>query len=395
MTIIESPPRVDLVQRATDLLPLIRKHVDWQEENRVLHPEVIDAMAEAGLLKMRHPARYGGSLPDVRTVVDVIAELGRADGSVAWSVSTMTIGAWLAGLLPDEAQDEIFADPDVRFCGSVGPNGVATPTEDGNYVLNGRWHFNTAAPWTQWDTHSIMIDDGNGNLAPGLAVVPVSELTVVDDWHTVGLRATGSVTTIAENVRVPANRVLPMLPVLMNLQHASKLNAEYEAWRVPFLQFAVAAAAAPALGMARAAWEAFMEKLPSRGITYTNYQKQIEAPLTHLQVAEARVKIDECEWHLHRAAERLQTKAINGEPWTLEDRTAARLDAALVCERAKEAVDVLNEASGGSSVYSSGAMQRIERDVQTINLHGIMHPNTNAETYGRVLCGLEPNTFFL
>ena len=37
----------------------------------------------------------------------------------------------------------------------------------------------------------------------------------------------------------------------------------------------------------------------------------------------------------------------------------------------------------------------IERDVQTINLHGIMHPNTNAETYGRVLCGLEPNTIFL
>jgi 3-hydroxy-9,10-secoandrosta-1,3,5(10)-triene-9,17-dione monooxygenase len=40
-------------------------------------------------------------------------------------------------------------------------------------------------------------------------------------------------------------------------------------------------------------------------------------------------------------------------------------------------------------------MQRIARDVQTINLHGIMHPNTNLETYGRVLCGLEPNTFFL
>jgi len=40
-------------------------------------------------------------------------------------------------------------------------------------------------------------------------------------------------------------------------------------------------------------------------------------------------------------------------------------------------------------------MQRIERDVQTINLHGVMHPNTNAETYGRILCGQEPNTVFL
>jgi len=394
MTIIESPPQVDLVQRATELIPLIRKHADWQEQNRVLHDEVIDAMRNAGLLKMRVPTRYGGNVVDVRTVVDVIAELGRGDGSVGWSVSTMTIGAWLAGLLPDEAQDEIFADPEVRFCGSVGPNGVAVATE-GGYILNGRWHFNTAAQQADWDTHSIMIDPGDGNLVPGLAVVPVSELTVVDDWHTVGLRATGSVTTIAQDLFVPEARVLPMLPVLMFGQHASKENAASEAWRVPFLQFAVAAAAAPALGMARAAWESFMERLPSRKITYTNYERQIEAPLTHLQVAEARVKIDEAEWHLHRAAERLQAKALSGEPWPLEERTAARMDAAAVCERAKEAVDVLNTASGGSSVYSNVPMQRIERDVQTINLHGVMHPNTNAETYGRVLCGLEPNTLFL
>ena len=56
----------------------------------------------------------------------------------------------VAGLLPDEAQDEIFADPDTRFCGSVGPNGIATPTE-GDYILNGKWHFNTGTPHAQWD----------------------------------------------------------------------------------------------------------------------------------------------------------------------------------------------------------------------------------------------------
>jgi hypothetical protein len=71
------------------------------------------------------------------------------------------------------------------------------------------------------------------------------------------------------------------------------------------------------------------------------------------------------------------------------------MDAGLVCLRAKEAVDVLNNASGGSSIYSEVPIQRIERDIQTLNLHGIMHANTNAETYGRVLLGLEPNTMFL
>ena len=394
MTIIEAPPRAELVSRATNLVPLIREHAAWQEEHRVLHEETLQAMADAGLLKMRIPARYGGTMPDLRTVVNVVAELARGDGSVGWTVSTMTIGAWLAGLLPDEAQDEIFADPDTRFCGSVGPNGIATPTE-GDYILNGKWHFNTGTPHAQWDTHAILIATDDGNYVPGMAVVPVSDLTVIDDWHTAGLRATGSVTTVAENLFVPGARVLPMLPMILNNEHRSELNAEHQAWRVPFMQFAVAVAASPALGMARAAMETFLERLPDRSITYTNYERQIDASLTHLQVAEAAVKIDEAEFHLHRQVERLDAKALTGEPWSPEDRAVARMDAGAVCLRAKEAVDILNNASGGSSIYSHVPMQRIARDVQTINLHGVMHANTNLETYGRVLCGLEPNTVFL
>jgi 3-hydroxy-9,10-secoandrosta-1,3,5(10)-triene-9,17-dione monooxygenase len=394
MTLIESTPQPELVRRATGLVDLIRKHAAWQEENRVLHEEVIAGLADAGLLNLRTPARFGGTVPDIRTIVDAIAEIGRADGSTGWTLITFTIGTWLAGLLPDKAQDQIFADPNVRFCGSIGPNGVATPT-DGGYILNGRWHFNTGAQQSDWDTHAGLIDAGEGNFLPALIVVPTKDLTIVDDWHTVGLRATGSVTTIAENLFVPEEFVLNMLPLMMEGKHGSEANSAYQAWRVPFIQFAVAVAASPALGMARAAYENFQERLPGRGITYTTYERQSEATITHFQVAEAAVKIDEAEFHLHRAADRLTAKSLTGEPWTLEERAVARMDAAAVCQRGKEAVDALNQGSGGSSVYSHVPMQRIERDMQTINLHGIMHPNTNLETYGRVLVGQEPNTQFL
>jgi alkylation response protein AidB-like acyl-CoA dehydrogenase len=394
MTIIESQPQAELVRRAADLVPLIRKHAEWTEENRVMHEEVLDALSEAGLLKMRVPAAYGGTVPDIRTVVDVIAELARGDGSVGWTVSTFTIGSWLAGLLPDEAQDQIFSDPDVRFCGSVGPNGIAVATE-GGYVLNGKWHFNTGAQQATWDTHAILLATDDGNYVPAMAVVPVSDLTIIDDWHTVGLRGTGSVSTVAKDLFVPKDYLLEMLPVAMFGKHASVRNANYQAWRVPFMQFAVCVASAPGLGMARAAQETFHERLPNRKITYTNYERQIDASLTHLQVAEAAVKIDESAFHLYRAVDRLTEKSLSDDPWTTEDRAVARMDAGLVCLRAKEAVDVLNNASGGSSIYSEVPIQRIERDIQTLNLHGIMHANTNAETYGRVLLGLEPNTMFL
>jgi hypothetical protein len=40
-------------------------------------------------------------------------------------------------------------------------------------------------------------------------------------------------------------------------------------------------------------------------------------------------------------------------------------------------------------------MQRIARDVNAVTMHALMHPDTNAELYGRILCGLEPDTLYI
>jgi len=310
---------------------------------------------------------------------------------------TLTLASWQVGMFPDAVQDEIFADPDTRICGTASPGGIAVPTE-GGVILNGEWHFNSGAPHSQWDVHSALLATGDGGdvpYVPAAIAVPMKDMTIVDDWFTSGLRATSSVTVVAKDVFVPETRVLPFLPVLLHNQHRSVRNADSPTWKVPFVSWSTTVASSPALGMARAAREFFFERLPNRKITYTNYERQIEAPLTHLQVADAAMKIDEAAFHLHRAADRMDTKVLAGEPWTIEERALTRMDAGTVCLRAKEAVDVLNTASGGSSLYSTVPIQRIQRDVLAINLNGIVHPNTNAETYGRVLCGLEPNTTLL
>jgi alkylation response protein AidB-like acyl-CoA dehydrogenase len=394
MSLIKSQPRPDLVSRATDLVQLIRKYGGWHEEHRELHPEVLDALGEADLLKMRIPARYGGSVADLRTVVDVVAELARADGSVGWSCVSFTMASWLSSLVPDETQDEIWADSDVRFCGSVELNGVAEPTE-GGYILNGRWHFNTGSPHATWDAHFAVLKNPDGTGEPALAVVPVSSLTLIDDWHTSGLRGTGSRTSVAKNLFVPEGWLVRMLPMAIEGKLETKLNAEYQAWHVPFMQMAIAVASAPALGMARAALENFLEWVPNRKITYTHYERQSEAPVTHLQLGEAVQLIDEAEFHVYRMVERLDAKSASGEPWTNEEKAVARMDAGAAVGRARQAVDILANAAGASSIYSHVPLQRIQRDIGALHHHAIMYPNTNLETLGRVLLGLEPNTDFL
>ena len=121
----------------------------------------------------------------------------------------------------------------------------------------------------------------------------------------------------------------------------------------------------------------------------------MEAPITHLQVAESSLKTDEAEYHARRIAAMVDAKGLSGEPWTMRERAYARVSVGRCCQLAHEAITTLALASGGSSNYATVPIQRIQRDMLAINLHALNLPTNNLELYGRILCGLEPNTFFV
>ncbi|GAA4417691.1 acyl-CoA dehydrogenase family protein [Actinokineospora soli] len=389
----EVPTREELVQRAAKLAPLLQKHATWSEENRRLHDDVIDALADAELFKLRRPKRYGGFEADTRTLVDVAAELGRGDGSASWVASVYTIPGWMACLFPDEVQDEVFSTPDTRVCGTLSPSAMAAPA-DGGVVVNGKWQFISGAHHAHWQEVIAIYVPPEGEPYPIMALVPMSDLLVVDDWYTSGLKGTGSVSTVAKDLFIPQQRVVP-LPAVLQGQSASRGNADSPIYNAPLLPVAAASSVGTVLGMGRAARDAFHRRLPDRKITYTGYESQREAPLTHLQVAEATMKLDQAEFHAHRLATLVDGKTLDGTEWKLEERARARADLGAVVRLSKEAVDTFATASGGSSIYTDVPIQRISRDIAAVNLHALMHPNTNAELYGRVLCGLEPNTLYI
>jgi alkylation response protein AidB-like acyl-CoA dehydrogenase len=390
---MKTPSKTELVRRASDLVPLLKEHAIWAEENRRLHDESIAALADAGIFRMRVPVRYGGYESDGQTMVAVATELGRGDGSTSWTASVWWITTWMAGLFPDEVQDEVFATPDVRVCGTLSPTAMATP-KDGGVVVNGKWGFMSGALHSHWQLVVAVTATPDGGHEPIMAVVPMSDLQVVDDWHTAGLRGTGSVTTIAQDVFVPGERILS-LGAMLHEQYGSKQNAQAPIFRGPVLPTASASSVGTAIGLAKAARETFLRRLPGKGITYTGYTSQAEAPITHLRVADATLTVDAAEFHARRLATLLDAKNASGEPWTLEERALARVDMGRACQLAQQAIDVLRRASGGSSVYSSAPIQRIERDIQSLTLHALMHPDTNLELYGRILCGQEPNSLYI
>jgi alkylation response protein AidB-like acyl-CoA dehydrogenase len=389
----DSPTRAELVRRASELIPLLRKHTTWAERNRRLHDEVIEALAEAGVFRLRQPVRYGGFEADTSTLLDVAAELGSGDGSVAWVASVYWIPGYMACLFPDHVQDEVFAAADTRICGTLSPSATALPVEGGVRVT-GKWQFISGAHHAHWQQVIAILVPPDGEPYPVIGLAPMSDVLIVDDWETPVLSGTGSVSTVVKDLFIPQDKILP-LSAVMDGNGASVINATSPVFRGPLLPVASASSMGTLVGLGRAARAAFFRRLPDRKISYTSYDSQLAAPLTHLQVAEAVMKLDEAEFHARRLASLVDDKGGESSGWTVGERALARADMGATVRLTKEAVNIFADASGGTSIYSDQPIQRIAREVQAISLHALMHPSTNMELYGRVLCGLEPNTKYL
>lgn len=394
MEVINAPARAEIIQRATELVPIMRANACWSDRNRRLADEVIDAMTSAGIFRMQLPARFGGYECDTSTVVDVGIQLGRGDGAAAFCVAAWWVMTWAIAHFPDQVQEEVFSNPDVRICGTLAPNGSAVVT-DGGIVVSGEWPFNSGAWHSQWKMLSTMVPTLDGNdVEPIMAIVPMSDLQIIDDWEVAGLRGTGSVTTVAQDVFIPAER-FQRISAVMRQEFDSTLNADSPIYRGPVVGTLSATNTGKLVGLAKAASEAFFERLPGRPIAHTSYTRQAEAPVLHLQVAEATLKIDEAEFHARRLAAMVDEKNRTNEPYTMRERAYCRVAVGRVAQLALEAVNIFNMASGASSIYDSMPIQRIQRDVQAMNIHALNMPAKNLELYGRILCGLEPNTFFV
>ncbi|MFB8765239.1 acyl-CoA dehydrogenase family protein [Nocardiopsis alba] len=388
---MEIPTGENIVQRLGKSEDLFRDRSAWSEENRRLHEDSVAALAEAGVFRMRVPIGHGGYESSARDMVDVASALARVDGALAWTTAVYWIPTWMVGLFPEEVQREVFATPDVRVCGTLSPGGTAAPTE-GGFLVDGRWGFISGAPHSHWQEIIAVRPGPDGAPEPVVALVPTSELTIVDDWHTSGLRGTGSVGTVAENLFVPHERVLPLAAILGGGGSGDTVATIH---RNPLLPVACASSVGTALGLAEAALTGFLDALPGRRITYTDYESQAQAPLTHHQVAHAVNKIDQARFHAYRLASTVDDKAGTAAPWTLQERARARADLGAACLLARESVDLIAGASGGSSIYLDRPVQRVARDIRALTLHALMNPDTNAELYGRTLCDQPPNTLYL
>ncbi len=381
-------PVADVLDRAHALVPQLLERAEQTERERRVSDDVFDQLSEAGILKMCAPKKFGGAELPFAAQVDVLDTLARGCPSTSWVATILSAMAWMASTFDDEAQDEVLGDGDPRISGVLAPTGALTPV-DGGYRLSGSWAFNTGGHGSRWTILNAILEG-----MPTSTLVRSAELKRVDDWHASGMSATGSSTVIADDVFVPRYRAQPTPHMVGGVYPAERHNAGNRYFNLPLAAVLAINAGGTPIGIARGAMDVFMARLPGRGITYTFWENQSEAPITHLQVGEAALLTDSAHDHIKRACATLDSPA-DGVATSPRERAEGRSRVGYATGLARRAVDILFEASGASSIQQHVHIQRFQRDMQSLANHAIMHGPTHIEMWGRVLCGLEPQSLLV
>jgi len=383
----------DLVAAVEALAPLLQRNAAQGEQMRQLTPETNDALRQAGIFRMYVPQRFGGFESDLTTQFEVMRTLGTADASTSWVAANNGVISWWCAHFPDEVQEEVWVDPDVQFCGSVKPFGTLTATK-GGYLLNGRFPFQTGSRHATWDLMTPMRQLDDGTLDPYLVMVPVSEITILDDWDVAGMSATGSCTVLADNVFVPPHRAMRAIAAFAGDYPANSTN-DRTLYRCALMPTLYAGSYATPIGAAQGMLAAWLDWAPQRTFAWDGQSVQRDSPIYHLHAAEAAMKIESALLLARQGTALIWDRAERNQPMTQEERVKARVSVAYATRLAKQVAELLWAVSGATASHRNGVLQRFFRDIEVITQHAVLDYDCNMALYGRTLFGLAPDSAFL
>jgi len=382
---VAAPSSEELLTRIRDLQPLLAANAAQGEQDRRVVEESIGALTDAGLFKVAQPQRYGGYETSLRTMLEVSAAVAEADGGTAWIVALCNVCAWMVGLFPEQAQDDVWKDnPDAKISGVLSPT-AETVKVDGGYRVTGRWYYNSGSWHADWAGVGIPITDDNGQpVDQGMALIPRSDLDLEETWFVAGMKSSGSNCLIANDVFVPQHRVVSV-PAAISGQYGTERTEEalYRSALAPVLTLVLAG---PQLGLGRKALELVKSKA-SKPISYTFYTAQSDSVGFQLQLAEAAMMIDTAHLHAYRAADDIDAAAASGQYLDMLTRARVRADTGWAVSNITKAIDLLLSAHGAGSFAEVNPLQRIWRDSATAARHALVAPAINSEIYGKALLG--------
>jgi 3-hydroxy-9,10-secoandrosta-1,3,5(10)-triene-9,17-dione monooxygenase len=370
------------------LAPKLKARAALAESSRRIPQETLRELHASGLMRVLQPRRVGGSeLPWV-SLVDIGSGLAAACASTAWNWANYAVHHWMLAFWPVACQDEIWgSDPDMLIASSVVfPAGKATRVA-GGYRLSGRWPFSSGVDPSAWNMLGGIVSESEGQGEYRIFLLPREDYRIIDTWHVMGLRGTGSNDVEAMDVFVPEVRTLAVDATRGGTNHPGAQINTGPLFRIPIFATFPYMLTGIALGIAQGAYDDSIEAARGR---VARYSGKSLADMTAIQVkiAEAAACIDTARTLMRRHCEAAQAIAERSEVPDLPTKATWRRDGAFSAGLCERAVDVLFKCGGGAALFDEHPLQRAFRDVHAATAHISMIWEPQATTFGRVALGL-------
>jgi SfnB family sulfur acquisition oxidoreductase len=364
--------------RAEAVLDQIAAGASERDRERRLPVAAIELVSTEGLLAITIPAEFGGAGVSAETLARVVSLLASADPNVAQIPQShfvylelvrqlgtrdqqeLLFGEVLAGRRLANAQSEAGSKTVADIRTVLRPAGAAAASggeAQAGFVLDGEKFYCTGSLLAHWLTVLAKDDDGRTQVA---IISPEADgVSIVDDWTGMGQRTTASGTVKLDQVRVPAEMVIP--------HHRLFERPQVYGARAQLIHTAID------VGIAAGALEDACEfvRSSSRPWFEADVERASEDPLLIQRVGELAIGVRAAQALLAEAARTIDDVERHG----IDDAGSARASIAVATAKAfvdrvsVETAGALFELAGTRSAANDLNLHRHWRNARTHTLH--------------------------
>ena len=377
-----------MLNLATEWIPVLRERSVEIDRLRQLPQDLAEALAADGFYRTLVPPALGGLGLAPAAVAEISEVLAMGNASAAWCTFIGATSQIMFAALEPAQLAVLLENPDVITAGVFAHSGTATaapePGGADGYIVNGRWAWASGSHNAKWISAGVKIDlgagtprgnddgrggegnygEGNGGdpqPALGRAFFRPDDIDLHDDWHTSGLRGSGSSTFEAHNVWLPASRIAYERSILKSSYAAEPL------YRMPLFGLLALPIGAIALGMARACVDEVVDVAQSK-VPQGSRRTLGQRPALHAAVAIADTEVRAARGLLYTTIDAAWQRAQHGLS-DLELRRDLRTATTHAMQTSLQVISSMNSAVGGSAVFEASPLQRHLRDAQTASAH--------------------------
>lgn len=367
-----------LLARADALVPVLRSRAAQAEALRRCPDETIADYVETELLRVCQPIAYGGYEMGYDVLCEIIQRLAHGCASQAWVYMVLADNPLKLATFSKQAQDDVWGADTTRRVGvAVAAVGTGVPTE-GGVLWTGTHGFSSGIDHADWLICGGFIEEAGGRRGC-MALIPKSDVTVIDDWHVVGLAGTGSKSFRVEGAFVPTHRIIDKKAYDAGTTPGAELY-DSAVFRMPRGGVSAASYTAASIGAAQALLKTFCE--------YTGPRKSRGSVVADDKAIQMTIGLASVELE---AAERLYMGALRetmqvlerGEKVSREQQVQGKRNCCYAAQLAMQAAHRLFNSAGGRALYLDNDMQRQFRDCFAAAAHHSLSWDSASAEYGK------------